>query len=169
MQRNALKRRRKEKVYYAKHALEAIRFSFEHKAPLPSLLIYYAMARRLAMRQAHHEKAVLYFQRALKLNRRFLAAWTLMGHEYMEMKNTGAAVEAYRRGVDVNPRDYRAWSPPTHTRARTRELVQTLAFGLHACVPACMRSRLKCAEATLKKKKEDDAAATACCDTARGI
>lgn len=52
---------------------------------------------------------MLYFQRALKLNCRFLAAWTLMGHEYMEMKNTGAAIEAYRRGVDVNKRDYRAW------------------------------------------------------------
>jgi anaphase-promoting complex subunit 8 len=32
-----------------------------------------------------------------------------MGHEFVEMKNTGAAIEAYRRGVDVNPRDYRAW------------------------------------------------------------
>lgn len=59
--------------------------------------------------KARHEKAVVYFQRAVKLNRDFLAAWTLMGHEFVEMKNTGAAVEAYRRGVDVNPRDYRAW------------------------------------------------------------
>jgi hypothetical protein len=25
--------------------------------------------------QAHHEKAVMYFQRALKLNRKFLFAW----------------------------------------------------------------------------------------------
>ena len=32
-----------------------------------------------------------------------------MGHEFVEMKNTGAAIEAYRRGVDVNCRDYRAW------------------------------------------------------------
>jgi hypothetical protein len=33
--------------------------------------------------KAQHHKAVLYFQRALKLNRRFLAAWTLMGHEFV--------------------------------------------------------------------------------------
>ena len=32
-----------------------------------------------------------------------------MGHEYVEMKNTPAAVDAYRRAVDINPRDYRAW------------------------------------------------------------
>ena len=36
--------------------------------------------------KAEHEKAVLYFRRALKLNRHFLSAWTLMGHEYVELK-----------------------------------------------------------------------------------
>ncbi|KAJ3340184.1 anaphase-promoting complex component apc8 [Gonapodya sp. JEL0774] len=56
-----------------------------------------------------HEKAVLYFRRALKLNRRYLIAWTLMGHEYMELKNTASAIEAYRRGVDINNRDFRNW------------------------------------------------------------
>jgi tetratricopeptide (TPR) repeat protein len=49
--------------------------------------------------KSEHEKAVLYFKRALKLNRKFLSAWTLMGHEYVEMKNTRAAIEAYRRAV----------------------------------------------------------------------
>lgn len=46
--------------------------------------------------RSQHEKAALYFQRALKLNPRCLGAWTLMGHEYMEMKNTSAAIQAYR-------------------------------------------------------------------------
>lgn len=32
-----------------------------------------------------------------------------MGHEFVELKNTPAAIDAYRRAVDVNPRDYRAW------------------------------------------------------------
>ena len=32
-----------------------------------------------------------------------------MGHEYVEMKNTHAAIESYRRAVDVNRKDYRAW------------------------------------------------------------
>ncbi|CAI0549577.1 unnamed protein product, partial [Linum tenue] len=59
--------------------------------------------------KGQHEKAVTYFRRALKLNKNYLTAWTLMGHEYVEMKNTPAAVDAYRRAVDINPRDYRAW------------------------------------------------------------
>ena len=59
--------------------------------------------------KAEHEKAVLYFRRALKLNRHCLSAWTLMGHEYVELKNTAAAVHAYRHAVDINPKDYRAW------------------------------------------------------------
>ncbi|KAK4694200.1 anaphase-promoting complex subunit 8, partial [Phenoliferia sp. Uapishka_3] len=56
-----------------------------------------------------HEKAILYFRRALKLDRAYLSAWTLMGHEYVEIKNTNAAIASYRRAVDVNRKDYRAW------------------------------------------------------------
>lgn len=37
------------------------------------------------------------FRQALKLDRGYLTAWTLMGHEYVEMSNTHAAIEAYRR------------------------------------------------------------------------
>ncbi|KAK4486088.1 hypothetical protein RD792_008756 [Penstemon davidsonii] len=59
--------------------------------------------------KGQHEKSVMYFRRALKLNKNYLTAWTLMGHEYVEMKNTSAAVDAYRRAVDINPCDYRAW------------------------------------------------------------
>ncbi|KAJ1677643.1 anaphase-promoting complex component apc8 [Spiromyces aspiralis] len=51
----------------------------------------------------------MYFQRALRLDRSYLSAWTLMGHEYMELKNTSAAIQAYRRAVEVDERDYRAW------------------------------------------------------------
>ncbi|KAK1373289.1 Anaphase-promoting complex subunit 8 [Heracleum sosnowskyi] len=59
--------------------------------------------------KGQHEKSVMYFRRALKLNSKYLSAWTLMGHEYVEMKNTAAAVDAYRRAVDISPCDYRAW------------------------------------------------------------
>merc|ERR1719195_215460 len=59
--------------------------------------------------RSQHEKAVVYFQRALKLNPGYLSALTLMGHEYMEMKNTNAAIQSYRQAIEVNRRDYRAW------------------------------------------------------------
>ncbi|KAF7507304.1 hypothetical protein GJ744_010738 [Endocarpon pusillum] len=58
---------------------------------------------------SQHEKAVMYFRRALTLDKNFLSAWTLMGHEYIEMKNTHAAIESYRRAVDINRKDFRAW------------------------------------------------------------
>ncbi|PSK36738.1 hypothetical protein B9Z65_1921 [Elsinoe australis] len=60
-------------------------------------------------KSSEHEKAVIYFRRALTLDRSFLSAWTLMGHEYIELKNTQAAIESYRRAVDANRKDYRAW------------------------------------------------------------
>ncbi|KAK9463747.1 anaphase promoting complex subunit 8 [Lipomyces oligophaga] len=59
--------------------------------------------------QSDHEKAVLYYRRALTLNRNCLGAWTLMGHEYVELKNIRAAIESYRRAISVNTKDVRAW------------------------------------------------------------
>lgn len=74
-----------------------------------------------------HERAVLYFQRALRLDRNCLSAWTLMGHEYIEMKNTNAAIEAYRRAVDVNARDYRAW----YGLGQTYEILNMYFYALY--------------------------------------
>jgi anaphase-promoting complex subunit 8 len=57
-----------------------------------------------------HERAVASFRRALRLSAGgCLGAWTLMGHEYVEMRNAPAAVACYRRAVELSPRDYRAW------------------------------------------------------------
>jgi anaphase-promoting complex subunit 8 len=78
-------------------------------------------------RNSEHEKAVVYFRRALTLDRNFLSAWTLMGHEYVEMKNTHAALESYRRGVDVNRTDYRAW----HGLGLTYEMLEMHSYALY--------------------------------------
>ncbi|XP_055386594.1 cell division cycle protein 23 homolog [Condylostylus longicornis] len=59
--------------------------------------------------RCEHQKAITYFQRALKLNPQYLSAWTLMGHEFMELKNTNAAIQSYRKAVEIYKRDYRAW------------------------------------------------------------
>lgn len=59
--------------------------------------------------KSEHEKAVVYYRRALTLNRSCLGAWTLMGHEYMELKNARAAIESYRRALGVSSKDARAW------------------------------------------------------------
>lgn len=73
-----------------------------------------------------HEKAVMYFRRALVLDRSFLSAWTLMGHEFVEMKNTHAAIDSYRRAVDVNRKDYRAW----YGLGQTYELLEMHSYAL---------------------------------------
>ena len=69
-----------------------------------------------------------------------------MGHEYVEMKNSHAAIEAYRRavgkpesasfdksftsvarGVDVNRKDYRAW----YGLGQAYELLNMHHYALH--------------------------------------
>ncbi|KAM3464203.1 hypothetical protein MY5147_009546 [Beauveria neobassiana] len=67
-----------------------------------------------------------YFRRALTLDRTCLSAWTLMGHEYVELKNTHAAIESYRRAVDVNRRDYRAW----YGLGQTYEMLEMHTYSL---------------------------------------
>jgi anaphase-promoting complex subunit 8 len=76
--------------------------------------------------RSEHEKAVMYFRRALTLDRNFLSAWTLMGHEFVEMKNTHAAIESYRRAVDINRKDYRAW----YGLGQTYEVLEMHSYAL---------------------------------------
>jgi len=78
-------------------------------------------------KSSEHEKAVIYFRRALTLDRSFLSAWTLMGHEYIELKNTQAAIEAYRRAIDVNQKDFRAW----HGLGLGYELLELHSYALY--------------------------------------
>ena len=61
---------------------------------LPFLGNYYSL-------RGDHEKAVLYFKQALKLNPKHVVAWTLLGHEFVELKNTSAAIESYRRATGI--------------------------------------------------------------------
>ncbi|GBF90303.1 anaphase-promoting complex subunit 8 [Raphidocelis subcapitata] len=74
-----------------------------------------------------HERAVEYFRRALRLSRRYQSAWTLMGHEYVELKNAPAAIDAYRQAIEVSPRDYRAW----YGLGQTYELLGMPYYALH--------------------------------------
>ena len=51
--------------------------------------------------RGQHEKAVLYLQRALKINPNYSYAWTIMGHENIEMKNANAAIACYRKATGL--------------------------------------------------------------------
>ena len=71
----------------------------------------------------------MYFERALYLDRNYLTAWALMGHELIEMKNPHADVDAYRKAVGkelsirtrffVSP-NYLSLSEINHQDYRTR-------------------------------------------------
>ena len=47
--------------------------------------------------------------------------------QFIELKNTNAAIEAYRRAVDVSPRDYRAW----YGLGQTYEIIGMHFYALH--------------------------------------
>ena len=72
------------------------------------LILFMILANYYALK-GMHEKAIVYFKRTLKLNRNYLAAWILLGHEYLELHNYRAALESYRTAVDIDQTDYRAW------------------------------------------------------------
>lgn len=103
--------------------------------------------------RSDHQKAVMYFHRALKMNPQYLSAWTLLGHEFMEMKNTNGAIHSYRQAIgkfffkvfsaylgsilyfpfiffnlpEVNRRDYRAW----YGLGQTYEILKMPFYGLY--------------------------------------
>ncbi|KAI0109592.1 cell division cycle protein-like protein 23 [Nemania sp. FL0031] len=63
---------------------------------------YYSLSSR-------HEDAVIYFRRALILDRSFAPAWMLLGREYLKLDNSHAALSAYLRAISLNPHEYKAY------------------------------------------------------------
>ncbi|KAF9181942.1 Anaphase-promoting complex subunit 23 [Haplosporangium sp. Z 11] len=116
---------------------------------------YYSM-------KGEHEKAVVYFKRALRFNRSYASAWTLLGHEYLEMKNTYAAVEAYRRAVDYNHRDYRAWNGLGQTYEALKMHYYALNYYQRATAIRPYDGRMWCAMAECYEYLDQDLAAIKC-------
>ncbi|XP_078488584.1 cell division cycle protein 23 homolog [Ciona intestinalis] len=112
-----VKGRRADLAHLAHHCTQVDRYRVETCCIVGN---YYSI-------RTDHEKAVIYFQRALKLNPNYLSAWTLMGHEFTEVKNTSAAIQAYRNAVDLNRRDYRAW----YGLGQTYELLKMYYYSLY--------------------------------------
>ncbi|KIY44551.1 TPR-like protein [Fistulina hepatica ATCC 64428] len=55
------------------------------------------------------EKALKYFRRATLLNWMYGDAWIALGSTYILLRNSHAAIEAYHRGLEVAPKDARAY------------------------------------------------------------
>lgn len=112
--------------------------------------------------KGEHEKAAVYFKRALRLNPRFVSALTLLGHELIEMHRTSAAIEAYRRAIELNPRDYRAY----YGCGQAYEILQMYHYALYyfqrATELKSYDSRMHVATAECHEKLKHTAAAIRC-------
>lgn len=74
--------------------------------------------------QSEQTRAIEAFKRAIKLDPNSVGAWILLGHGYVEVKNTSAAMEMYRRAIEINPRDFRPW----HGLGKVYELMEAWTF-----------------------------------------
>ena len=59
--------------------------------------------------QKEHENAIKFFQRAVQVDPNFAYAYTLLGHEYVNIEELDKALSCYRSAVRVDPRHYNAW------------------------------------------------------------
>ncbi|KAI8829342.1 hypothetical protein BJ741DRAFT_712920 [Chytriomyces cf. hyalinus JEL632] len=98
---------------------------------------YYSLRRE-------HEKAVTYLKRAVALDAGNSLPWTLIGHEYLEMKNQNAAIEVYRKAVDINDRDFRAWYALGNLYQMLRMPLYALFYFQKATALKCYDSRFWC-------------------------
>ena len=52
---------------------------------------------------------IIFNFRALQMKPDFISAWTLIGHEYLELRNFTQAIHSYHKGTTLDPNDCRAW------------------------------------------------------------
>ncbi|UZJ51924.1 hypothetical protein CBS101457_001244 [Exobasidium rhododendri] len=74
-----------------------------------------------------NHRAVEVFKRGVRLDPSCSSAWILLGHAYIELKDSIAASEMYRKALELNPRDVRAWTG----LGNTYELNSAWAYALH--------------------------------------
>ena len=68
-----------------------------------------------------------------------------MGHEFVELKNTSAAIYCYRKAIDISDCDYRAW----YGLGQTYEMLHLYQYAYYYFNKACLLrpkdSRMWCA------------------------
>jgi anaphase-promoting complex subunit 8 len=83
--------RKADLSYLAHHVVEVDRYRPETCCVIGN---YYGL-------RGDHHKAVEYFKKASLLDPSYLSTWTLLGHEYVELKNIPTAIRAYRKAVGL--------------------------------------------------------------------
>lgn len=118
-----LKNNRARLSYLAHHMLNIDKYSCETCFVIGN---YYTL-------DANYEKAIVYFQRSLKLNPQYLDSWILIGHAYVELKDPTRAINAYRKAADLNNLEYRAW----YSLGQAYELLKMPQYAFYYFQKAC--------------------------------
>lgn len=96
-------------LYVKKHKKELAKLAYDMERIDPFTSEANSCIANSFSAREQHTKAIVYFARALRLNPDHLNSWTLIGHEYLEMKSIEKALQAYRYAISINKRDCRAW------------------------------------------------------------
>lgn len=59
--------------------------------------------------EKQHERAIECLERSIRLNHRFDYAYSILGHELIDMNDLVRAEQAFRKAIVYAPNDYRAW------------------------------------------------------------
>ncbi|KAM0672094.1 hypothetical protein CWI42_070480 [Ordospora colligata] len=86
-------------IFLAESALKINKYRSETMCCIAN---YYSM-------KNDHEKAIEYFRLGVRLNPCSAILYTLIGHEYLEMKKMECAISSYNTALRLCSTDYRAW------------------------------------------------------------
>ncbi|KAI0426649.1 hypothetical protein F5Y09DRAFT_333965 [Xylaria sp. FL1042] len=108
---------------------------------------YYSLSSR-------HQDAIIYFRRALILDRNFSSAWTLLGHEYLKLENSHAAMTSYIRAIGLNNAyeylEQPKMAPDFYQRA---VLLRAGESDIRQAMAGCLRA-FACTSSALRRPRE---------------
>ena len=122
---------------------------------------YYAL-------KSQHTRSITHFQRALTLNPACLSAYTLMGHEYIELQQPAAAILSYRRAIDISSGDFRAWYGLGQAYELLGEDGLAVYYYREGCRLRPFDARMWCAQGTALERMGRDEEAVRCFERAMG-
>ena len=116
-----------------------------------------------------HTRAMVYFKRATELDKNYLPAWILMGHEYLEMQNVTKAIESYRTAIELDPKDYRAWNGLAETYEVSDMSLYAIYYYYKAILTIPQDSRLWVALGTCYEKMGKTSESAKCYEKAERL
>lgn len=109
-----------------------------------------------------NHRAVEVFKRGVRLDPSCSSAWILLGHGFIELKDSMAAAEMYRKALELNPRDVRAWTGLGNTFELNAAWAQALHYHKKAAANSPYDYRFWASMANCYEKMEQPLLAIEC-------